>query len=1525
MRTPPAKNRGRDASEGDASSVVSFGGGPKAAKPRVKFAWMGGSKIDEDNFLTMQQEYLQMKDQERESEQKIKKLTAQLARTEEAAKRSLLQSDASARGGVAQRLLDAERLNQKLTSDNCELEHKLEKERKRSSELKITAEKSKRKLDSVMKEQRQLIRKVGELEGKKNRLRRSNDDFLSQEAGQRFAKQQEELVMLREENERLNAESENRGHGQWEHKARTLERKVRDLENQLSRARNFSPSRHTQSAKAPISESDWLLEDFTTQGQAFLMDPTSRQIFHYPSQGEFPKPIGDVDEKGVVCMADCDWVVSMISALDGVLKAQQRNLREGFKKLGSEGGRALARGKLEDLLELLFADQSKWLVGFFLGALESSKSEEDILFEELRMLMEASRNAGRAVKEQDWLLFREALKRVKRVIENSQDRARKLFDEKSGGPDDPLSQVEVFSVLNHMIQDSTPQEQAFLRVSLRKWDTAGNGLTFSQLKQSLEIGQVRRKPIDGGPPSPTFSPEGGSRRFSGVEKLSAFNADERSYEHFRSQQGGGGRLDVMALEKEIEESRKREETLRAQNSVLRRDLSDMEARSRELEDVALLKEVGSQEGNLDSQIKAAWQACNTFKKRYIECRTALDTIKSNHEHTLQQLSDTHKNLQEKNTKCYKLESEATKLRVEVQHARDLEAMLISEREDRVKVEKDLLDAQQKAFAAPGGALKEVSNLRREIMDLQRVKGLAERKEAEVRRELLSLRQSVNGVSAADYHRLEREVKEAKQQNTQLQIELHAMGDKLDVYRRTQGSGPAIDVLKTNPGPGVSVSRTPDEDKKEEELRIELRQLREVYIRDKEETDKIRALLDRECEISLEARAALETAEQALENAKRDLGEEVAKLRRELERRDEKIHQLESQLKGTITGLGKALVRSSAANKNSLAERSMGMEALGDDENVFELQILEAKLEEGHVGVDPSTFVSVDFFEHETQATSVATGTSPNFDATIKYVVASDAFFVKYLDTSTLVLELNQARGWDYDTIAKGRMPLKRVIEEADVGAGIGDRLSFHHVELVGATGDVLGKLRFGFRLYRPLHAAIGAYRSQQKAIDAPSFAGEINSAQLSHIRVVVHCCEALRPSVPPAASRPYVSYNVPCSTSHRNYDTRFSSGADPVFDDEAIFEIVRSSEKDSTLKTDPLELVVYDESDMEGSEGGILGITKVPLDLLLEGLPLEEKRFPLTHPVSKKAAGFIVVTVNWHQPLRLPTVQGGGVNQGAIQGDSLSKSPIAAHWPGTDRESPDSDPLILPQPPTSDPMGDVTAQPEEIEDELIPVQSISPDIARPRYQHTGSNQPQHIPLDESFDDGVKAVALPLSSNRNRWPDPHDYLIVHVMSVTLDPIALSCPEVQSIIVVQSFLDELCPVEVQSSRAIAKSRGPLQVDHAVGYDLKECGTVVRGMIENGECRLYLGVVSQIEETPVTGTVASRVSTVSKGAVKYLDIGMCDIDLLRLMESGADLERATLRIPSSDKYKALTGAEYLGDMKVTIRASEGLSFVS
>lgn len=55
----------------------------------------------------------------------LHRLDAQLARTEEAAKRALIRADSGIKGSTAQQLLDAQRQIQQLQAENSELSSKL--------------------------------------------------------------------------------------------------------------------------------------------------------------------------------------------------------------------------------------------------------------------------------------------------------------------------------------------------------------------------------------------------------------------------------------------------------------------------------------------------------------------------------------------------------------------------------------------------------------------------------------------------------------------------------------------------------------------------------------------------------------------------------------------------------------------------------------------------------------------------------------------------------------------------------------------------------------------------------------------------------------------------------------------------------------------------------------------------------------------------------------------------------------------------------------------------------------------------------------------------------------------------------------------------------------------------------------------------------------------------------------------------------------------------------------------------------
>jgi hypothetical protein len=87
--------------------------------------------------------------------------------------------------------------------------------------------------------------------------------------------------------------------------------------------------------------------------------------------------------------------------------------------------------------------------------------------------------------------------------------------------------------------------------------------------------------------------------------------------------------------------------------------------------------------------------------------------------------------------------------------------------------------------------------------------------------------------------------------------------------------------------------------------------------------------------------------------------------------------------------------------------------VGEGQNVFEFTVRELLLDPSQLadsGTPPATFFTFDFFEHETQTTPVVSGTEQRLDYTSQFVVKVDAFFLNYLATKSMNLELMQSCG-----------------------------------------------------------------------------------------------------------------------------------------------------------------------------------------------------------------------------------------------------------------------------------------------------------------------------------------------------------------------------------------------------------------------------------------------------------------------------------------------------------------------------------
>ncbi|KAG2447989.1 hypothetical protein HYH02_007017 [Chlamydomonas schloesseri] len=1256
--------------DGPDESATSFGSLPPP-KP-VKYAWApANDRVNHENFHRMLEEYRACKKRERDLELKIKQLGAQLARTEEAAKRALVQTDATAKGGAAQKLLDAERAIAKLRAENAELASKLAREKKRSSDLKAMADTYKHRLDGFLRDQRNLVQKVGQLERTAAASRRKpEDEFWGEEAGRRFVAQQEELVALKEENTALKELMESDGPLA---QCKAYEGQINELQNLVK----FYERKITAMAEAGMGglealggpgnqpgPDDWVLEEFWHNDEMYLLDRKTGKMFTVPGDNNFPRPLGIRTNKEVK-MGIHNSMERFLATLDSFLASNGARLQEVFAQFDVDNSGQLDRRELARLLQTLMPDLNQTQIEELRMMLDVDGDGLISLPEMLESIKEAfaARTAAKVGKN---IEVNDALDRIREVLRENKQEVRASFDELDSDKDGCLSHLEVVRLVRRFLKDMYQKEVRYLLAKLQQWDVQGESkVSFDELYQCLELVRVFRVGPGLGGAMRTGSPMRSPTRSASPSKMPTAGPNIRASgpgraSLVRSTVGGGGmkeafmRERVGQLEAELRDAQRRNSELEddaKKVELLQRDAALYKARIEELErDFMKIDVLGNLEAaGGDEQLQKAWEIASTFKKRFMEHKGELDNIRILYARMQAQLDETHKLLHEEHRKRFKLEDEITRLNVELMRVQDLESRLTHEKGERVKLEREYLTLQQKALNAPGEALAEVRALREELFAVKREKATAQQKEAEVRMELQHVRTLLDGMDQTSYKAMQDDSDALKKKVASLSLELQAARDKLAVYMRTELPGGAAntDLLFADDDLLFGSDRKPDSDKTPEELRRELIQLRDVWRLDQGEIKKLHKVLETESAITMEAKAAVEEAHREMERVKRELQADLRKLEREIERRDEKIRKLELQLRGAYSGINRALRSSKRGGlRDSIRSDADDLSELGEDQNIFELHVTEAQIYEEALGKDPAVFFTFDFFMHESQATPIVSSNAPSFNTVIQYVVDSDPFLLDYLDTHVLELELCRARGYDYDVLGVARFSLKQVLEDLEIGAALGYNRAYHYADVFGADGKRLGRLRYGYCFRRPLDALLKEWRVASRHKRRSSEPDERDPATAAvqqaltqpgnsqAVKVIIERCDGLVPAGGTALTmRPYVYYRFP---GHRDYrDTQTLAGAHPVFNDEAVWPIARTPALEADLRTRHLQLVVFDDSQSDDPLRAIVGVASVPLAGLAQGVPVEGA-FKLTNPVTRQPAGRLVLGLGWHNPLQLP-------------------------------------------------------------------------------------------------------------------------------------------------------------------------------------------------------------------------------------------------------------------------------------------------
>ncbi|KAI3382782.1 hypothetical protein SNEBB_000985 [Seison nebaliae] len=252
-----------------------------------------------------------------------------------------------------------------------------------------------------------------------------------------------------------------------------------------------------------------------------------------------------------------------------------------------------------------------------------------------------------------------------------------------------------------------------------------------------------------------------------------------------------------------------------------------------------------------------------------------------------------------------------------------------------------------------------------------------------------------------------------------------------------------------------------------------------------ELEKTRDLLQTQHDINRTYRDEMKKVEEQSMVGKERYDRGILEYVEKLDKKNIRISQLEKQLKDIAYGT--YYPRKLAFNENDLKND------LAQGENVIEIQIIEANIsDEGNsimqIG-NPSTFISIDFYQHPTQYTPIVVGRDPKYNFVAQYVVNVDDFLIKYLMTEKLRLVLLQSLGTDYHERAAARFTMKELLRD--------NNMEYHgHVLLTSiekgeSFGMNFGSIQYVIRLKTSFEHSLKLYRQRAKALGY--FHGNLNS------------------------------------------------------------------------------------------------------------------------------------------------------------------------------------------------------------------------------------------------------------------------------------------------------------------------------------------------------------------------------------------------------------------------------------------------
>ena len=345
------------------------------------------------------------------------------------------------------------------------------------------------------------------------------------------------------------------------------------------------------------------------------------------------------------------------------------------------------------------------------------------------------------------------------------------------------------------------------------------------------------------------------------------------------------------------------------------------------------------------------------------------------------------------------------------------------------------------------------------------------------------------------------------------------------------------------------------------------------------------------------------------------------------------------------------------------------EELGIDENCLDLFITSANFDiesvQNKLGIPIDglkSFISVDFYLHETQTSNLMTGQKPNYNFQLSFQVTVDEDFILFLQDDFIRIELYYLKNNTQTIFAEGKIHLRQLIQ---IENDLKTRVVHGYIEMfcINDSSIKMCDIKYKMRMRKSILEKIKWINEKNQLFKELDPINEANmkimgESNLNHplsnilsmydkdnihnkvynISIKITKGENLQIVGPARQINPYLYYRFYKQNEHFS---NIMSGPNPLFDDSEVYTCVYNRNFHEYLDKESLNIYVFDNSirlkvDSDGKEvemvrndtdTDLIGICKIKLRELILNKYIEGK-FDILNEEGTAKMGYLIVNIN---------------------------------------------------------------------------------------------------------------------------------------------------------------------------------------------------------------------------------------------------------------------------------------------------------